>query len=386
VETGLAFAMTFMLSIHHGLFMAILMVPSLWVLVRRWFAVRPWAAYLTAITVAAVLVAPLVLPIRRASKTYEFHRDENQVAQLSTHPIDHLKVPENAFFVADVVQGRAYWDICVGWLKMLLAVVGLVLCALRPRLRRWTLFLLLTVVLGTIFSMGTELKLGTWQPWLTLSKWVPGVGQVRNVFRFVYFSQMAIVLLAVLGLHQINLRTSRRGVSKRVRLSTATLTSVIALAAVLEIPPSPYILAGTPNLEVHRDWCDYIRENTSEGKGIACIPFAAGTSVKDFDMSTRWMYMGTLHGKPMVNGYSGFFPAEYFAQRRLMNQTFPSEEALRSLADSQVEFVVVMRSTVSPEHISTFQSEQFRLEPVLQSAAEIDIYRLIALQTKNQQP
>ena len=53
VEAGLAFGVSFMLSIHHGLFLALLLTPSIWPLVQRWTGWKTWVSYMIALTVAA---------------------------------------------------------------------------------------------------------------------------------------------------------------------------------------------------------------------------------------------------------------------------------------------------------------------------------------------
>ena len=98
--------------------------------------------------------------------------------------------------------------------------------------------------------------------------------------------------------------------------------------------------------------------------------------MRDFELTTRWMYFGTFHRVPMVNGYSAFFPNAYFGIRDAVNTSFPTEDTLRRLAGSNVEFLVVMRSAISTEALGSATFDSFVIERVYEDTVGVDVYRL----------
>jgi hypothetical protein len=151
---------------------------------------------------------------------------------------------------------------------------------------------------------------------------------------------------------------------------------ILALVSAFEICPTPLAFVQTPNEAVNAGWIKYIREQTPRGQGIACFPFAAGDRVEDFDITTRWMYYGTFHGVPLVNGYSGYFPTEYFEFQDAANAGTLSASLLEKLVRAKVEFLVVNRNLISEDKMRKRDWGQFRLERVLQDPVGVDIYRL----------
>jgi cell fate (sporulation/competence/biofilm development) regulator YlbF (YheA/YmcA/DUF963 family) len=88
------------------------------------------------------------------------------------------------------------------------------------------------------------------------------------------------------------------------------------------------------------------------------------------------MYYGTMHGRPLVNGYSGFFPESYYDLRRLVNEEFPSQKTFQEFRARQVEFLVVLRSVYARKEMSA-AVEAKEVEHVLADSSGIDIYRLM---------
>lgn len=100
-----------------------------------------------------------------------------------------------------------------------------------------------------------------------------------------------------------------------------------------------------------------------------------GDHVGDFESTAQWMYLGTFHGVPLVNGYSGFFPPRYFEIRDALRTTPLSEDALRLLAESDVEFIVANRHWLSAQTLDglNWNSE---IEHVFSNADGIEVYRI----------
>jgi hypothetical protein len=63
------------------------------------------------------------------------------------------------------------------------------------------------------------------------------------------------------------------------------------------------------------------------------------------------MLQALEYGKPLANGYSGFFPPAYLHLREA-TQTFPDDSSLRELRDVGVTFLVVDRRQKLPDRLA----------------------------------
>ena len=375
-EYGAAFGITFLTCGHQGLFLAVLTAAAAWVLPRQWLSVRTWSAALAAIVVAAVLIVPVAARLRHAAKENDFTRTPEIVAQLSAEPGDYT-CPSGKQLI-DLGRGtaRPFWSLSPGWIKLGLAVIGAALGLSRRRGRRWTAFLLITAVLAYFLSLGPNLYLGQWQPWWTLTHIVPGFSQVRNVFRFAFFVQMAVVLLAVQGVQGLCLLDRRLLAKQSWRYAGGTGIVLLALAALVETRPDGPNIATAPDAGANSGWIRFVREATPAGRAIACLPVAGSNHMEDYEVTTRWMYFGTFHHVPLVDGYSGFFPGQHFEIRDALNRAPFAESTLQRLADAGAEFLLVDRAALSDLPAAPFRTGSIALEPVFADSLGIDIYRI----------
>lgn len=376
-ELGAAFAVTCFLCVHHALFLALLLAGTSWVLGKRLFSWRIWAAFAVAGGVAAALAGPVLLPIRDAVKRYEFTRKSELVMRLSATPGDYAALSGTPLIDPHLGPRWAPLSLAPGWLKLCLAGIALPLGLWRRRWRRWTLFLLTTGLLGFACSLGLRLNVYGWQPWAAVSAVVPGLAQARNVFRFAYFVQMATVLGAAQCLFFL-LLLRRRYLKSRVWRGIAS-AAILALGfgVVFETLPAKMTFASVPDAASNSAWIDFVRDHTPPGRSVVSIPFAAGNNVEDFEPTTRAMYFGTFHRVPLLNGYSGFFPNEYYALRQLVNDSFPGQEVLRRLADANVEFVILMPSAPPLDMAHSSDEDLWALEPAFDDPAGVKVYRLV---------
>ncbi len=368
-EAALAYTICFYSCIHHTLFLTVVLAGTGWVLFRSIRTMRFWTASVLSVVLAGILVGIVLIPIRQTLHGEPFERSQELVARLSARRADLWSLPSNAIMFGAKLPG---FHLSPGWLKIVLAGFGMLFLVCRKRRRRWKLFLTLTIVCSALLALGPNLKLGGWQPWWTVSEFVPGMGQVRNVFRFAYLTQMAIILMAVLGLSEtaVWLR-AKTGKPRVVKFALAAL----GLAAVFEVPALRPQVAGVPDLQRNHQWTEFIKKNTPVDKWIACLPFSPGTRAADFDTTARWMYYGTLHGIPMVNGYSGFFPEQYMKLRQDITKRGPDSQILDELAAMKVHFLVVRSSYQMPDG-GALMDKQDRLQLVYRDPVGIDIYQL----------
>lgn len=384
IETGVSFATCFALCVHHGLFLCLLMPVAALVFVSLLADRRFLVAALGAAATGGALILPVVLPIHEAIVANGFVRQDQMVRNQSAQLHQYLNTPSNALIQFNGLKGAEGRQFNVGWFRMALAALGVSGGLWYGRRRRWLLFLLLTAGSSLIFSLGLNLEVFGWRPWQTLSQSLPGVSQVRNVYRFVWFFQMAIVLLGVEGLAVLHAISDRCfGLScQDAALRKTAFAGLVVLPGVLlagEIWPEPARRAGVPDVAGQVGWVEFIRANRTDGRPIACLPFAAGNSVRDFDMTVRWMCYGLEHGAPLLNGYSGFFPRSYFELRNFVNREFPSAAVIDRFTELNVEYLVVARQYCEPDVLLDSSNGGERLELVYEDQTRIDVYRLRAV-------
>jgi hypothetical protein len=81
-------------------------------------------------------------------------------------------------------------------------------------------------------------------------------------------------------------------------------------------------LLPLPSLQSQLPWIDWVESRTRPDDVLAFLPFPAGRGSEDDLETTQWMYWQMRHGRPMVVGYSGFFPRS-FRELKAALQDFP---------------------------------------------------------------
>jgi hypothetical protein len=333
-----------------------------------------------AVVTAAVLLTPLLWPMQQILGSHEFRRSERSVAALSASASDWLQVPPQAWLGGTRSAHAAARPLLPGWLRGALALVAIVLLLVRGSgdavPRRAVLLLAAFSVTAVLLSLGLNLQLAGWQPWRTLCSAVTPFAQVRSVFRFAYFAQLGIVLLAATALGSLQHPLANAGApAGRRRWLRAVLLALAAIGVAVEVPPATVRAVGVPEVSRPRPWTTYLRRHTPPGRAIVCLPFDRGYAAEDFDATARWMLYGTQHQVPLVNGYSGFFPKSWFELTRLLAQRPLSPAALAALADADVHFVVLQRHQASDVQ-SSKDDGAFQLRLVVRDPSGVDIYRL----------
>lgn len=373
---GAAVTVSFLTCVHQALLLAILLVGGAITLWRRWRHAPTWLALACALVVTALGTAPLLWSMQARLDRPEFERSRDLVRQLSARPGDYTAAPGKPLINVRTRFARPHWSLSPGWIKWALAAVGIVWGTFRRRWRWWTVFLLVTALLAFALSLGANLKIGAWEPYWRFAEVVPGLDRLRNVFRFAFFVQMAAVFLAALGLHALQVTGRRLRWRPARRVLCWGCVPLLSAAAALEVLPAHVTLGRAPDAAAYRGWITYVRDYTPPGRAVACLPMANGNNAADFELTTRWMYLSTFHGAPLVNGYSGFFPQSDFNLRDVVNASFPSEESLELLHMSGAELVVVLRAPEGIGPVTTGQYGRYRLELAYSDPAGVDVYRL----------
>ena len=382
---GLAFAVTYLICGHTALLLSLLLTPAaIWYPGKAMFSREGWTGLVVAVGTAVLALSPVVLHQMQVLENRSGGEDAQgwrrtlpERIALSLQLTDYL-FPLKSPDAADV-HGRARnWPASPGWLTMTVALPGAVFGLTRRRWRRWTAFLLTILCAAVALSLGPNLLIAGWRPYESLADVWPGLAHIRNVFRFAQFAQIATVLLACLAFHTLSL-TARRLRSRQLRLSRLLSWTAPAagLLCLLQIPPSGCPAFDVPAVSASDQWIATVRSEASEDT-VVCLPLSSGNRLKDWELTTLWMYRATFHQQVLVNGYSGYFPPDYLAFRKAVNNSFPGEAAYQALSDRGVTVCVVDRNTVSRDHIELTGNGRWFLQWIAgDDQRNIDVYRLM---------
>ena len=372
IETGLAYFSVFAVAIHHGLFLTLLAAGSVWVLIP-WQRLQSWSWGAAAgLVVAVALLLPLLHPVFQILRDNQFDREESLVGELSARWSDVLLVAPTALIRFPSVAANRPWYLLPGVIRFLFALLALTALCRRARLRSrlLVLFLLLMGIESVVFSLGTNLTLGGWKPWLTLCQWCPGFSQVRSAFRFGYFFQISVILLSAVGFDVLS-RWLLRAVP-RWPCGATYLLGVVAMLLAFEVPPARVKVVGVPDLSKVYPWQEFLQRNLVPGKCAVFLPYVTGRSVEQFDLTVRWMLRTTPMHIPILNGYSGFFPPAHFTSQKLLTNDPFSAESLDHLQEAGVQYLVVQGPPIAPTSVS----RKHRVELVYQDKSGMMIFSL----------
>lgn len=379
---GTAFGFTCWTCLHHALFLFVLLLAAAPLLPFRWTRLATWTSMTVGAVVAALMSLPLALPIHMVAKANDFERTERMVDQLSAKPREFLTAPGSGLLNGGLVSEKGSRRRLPGWLNTGFAVVAVTLGLRRCRRRRELGFVLAFAVLAAAFSLGSNIRIGGWQPWWSLTAVIPGLLQVRNVFRFAYFFQAAVVVLGFVGIWNLRIRSQRKIV--RLRGAILPVIALLSVAMAAELYPRPIDTIGAPTYLQNTAWINCVRQHAPPGKSVLYLPYVQGWTVGEFDLTARMMYLSTWHGIPVANGYSGYFPASHFRLQKILGDGFPNEAALQELAASGVGMIVAVRGSFPPDVVSQNPAARDRLQLIHSDESGFDVYRLTSGVSGNQ--
>ena len=340
--------MTYLACHHYGLFLSLLLIVSGPILLGR--SVTSGAAWLklvTAVALSAAVIAPVAVAQLRARDAHQWQRDRVLVRLLSADSGDYTATPAQRIPLPDLAgkHRRDHFPLSPGWIVWLLATVGSAFGLWNRRFRRWTTACLTMLAGAWLLSLGSRFQIGEFVPYELLSRFYPGIAQVRSMFRFAVFVQLFAALLAAQGLSFFGTWWNSRAawMSQRTRLwlvAAAVVPIALFGCAIAEIWPDPPTVRVVP--ETNAAWIGWLRDQTEADDAIVHVPFPEGATARDYESTTEWMYLQLEHDRPMVNGYSGFFPQRIRHLKEAM-QKFPDRESLDALNAAGVRFCVVNR-------------------------------------------
>jgi hypothetical protein len=365
IGLGLALGapVTFLTCSYYGLF-SVFFLPLAFVFqVRRAHLNLKSAVQLGAVALLALaLTLPFVWAQHRELEIYHFTRTA-QTIEANSAKLGYYDdfLDYNLFYSRILGLKSAQGQRLFPGLG-LIALAGLGLFG-GPR-KRIKLYLLLAVGLALLLSLGLRLNVGGVQPYQWIREWVPGFAQLRSPFRFAVLVQLHLALLAGFGLH--NLSQWLRWSPKLLLGSVAALAIFEMLALPLPLQPVPIQIEATP-------WQAWLNEHAridpahSESPArpkIVILPLAQSSKVEDFEQTTRWMLANRFFQGDMLNGYSGFFPADHAHVRDEMLK-FSTPAGLQLLQKKGIKYVVVyyhLANTPSPQTLETYLTRLYEDE------------------------
>jgi len=323
VLLGVFVTLQFMSSVYYGLFLVILLpVSALLLLCGSSVGEMPrrLRALAVAAGTAAVLTAPYLVPYATTRHSVG-PRPEDQIAMFSARPSSYRAATTTNYLYGERSAGigRPERRLFPGLLPLLLAVVGLLLYSSREGI-------MYLIALAIAFEISFGLKGYTFS---FLYAHVPAFDGLRAPARAGIFVIFFLAVLAAYGQAALERAAAYR--TRRV------LVVIIPMLLLLEYWVAPLPLIAYP---------------TSAPPLYAWLAQQPPGIVAEFPMpqpkvfagvEARFEYMSTFHWMPLVNGYSGYYPASYINRLdRLRNM--PDEAALENVVGDGVRYVIVHTS------------------------------------------
>jgi len=329
-----------------------LLLAGLTALAEQRFRARPVATVGALALLGALALWPIAHAVSSFHEKYGFKRSEEVVAALSAQPGDFVTRPSSSRIAFPPRENSFVGDtggLFPGFLLLGLGIAGAWVGWRQGERRIWIACLLVCAVTGVLLALGLNLKIGEWRPFASLREVVPGLSTLRSPFRAVAISQAVLVALAALALARL---AAWRGQTGRI------LALSLGVLAAAENLASPGVLTPTPRTP-RTAWTSWLREQPGK-LVVAHVPLPQGLHVSDYEMETWRMFSQIDHHRPLLNGYSGYFPSGYGTFQVDMDQNFPSDRLLCMMAFGMGVNTLVLDRPYLEERRALFESNSLR--------------------------
>ncbi len=334
VLLGVSIGITYLCCGYYFVFLTLLLPVAAAIHIRRTL-LRPAALGNTALTllVAAALVLPLATT--QAAVIAGYSRTDSSIAGNSARLVDYLELNPGAWgagimpwLASGVGTGERLYP---GTGLLLLAVAGGII-AWRTGRRRWVATAVTGAALAVAVSLGLHLSVGGAEPYRLLMAFWPGFRTLRNPWRMAVMVQVFALCLAPFAITWL----WQRRVAAVRWLGVAAVT-----LSVLEVMHPPIAICPSPQARLEEAWVQWLHDQPAGA--VAMVPFADSPQARAYEPIVTAMLQGLEHGKPLVNGYSGFLPHRYWALRNVMLH-FPDTASMTALLATGPSYLVVDRS------------------------------------------
>jgi hypothetical protein len=321
LQAGAFVVLQMLSSVYYGIFLGIVLAIGTGLLLvglRGPRAVRAAGALAAGGALAALVCAVYAQPYLTTKSTVG-GRPGAEITRYSARASDYLRAtPENTMYgEGEADLGLSERRLFPGLVPIVLAIVGLLL---RPPSR---IALVYVVALLVAFEMSLGFRGYSYR---FLYEHLSIFGGLRAPARFGIVVLMCLAVLAGYGYAALNERLPIAG--RRV------LAVLIPCALLLEYRVAPLQL---------------VRYDNAAPPIYALLAAQPRGVVAEFPMPTPdslpgpdafYSYMSTFHWRPLVNGYSGFYPSSYL--RRLVDvRRFPDARSIEVLRRAGVTYVIV---------------------------------------------
>ena len=337
---GLGLAVTFLTCGYLAVLLVLCgLLASPLLVERSWFA--DWRHRLAGVGVAALGAVPL-LPFALGQQ----HRLEDVRWTDAT-------IRLNSASWSSLAPGGSDF---VGFALLALGLTGAVVGRRRPAVR----FLSGLAVVATIAALGLRLDIGGWHPYGLLVDHVSAFSHLRSPFRATVLAQLALAVLAGLGIDA--LWSSR---DRTIGPAVVGIAMVLALATA-DVGAGPLVAAPRRDTP----WIEWLDEHP--GGAVVALPPAPGLEEEDFEATTAAMVQSLEYGHPLVNGYSGFFPDRDEGLRARL-ETFPSASVVDELRDLGTDYAVADPTWWTPERAAAARELGLRVRSKDPSGVLVDL-------------
>jgi hypothetical protein len=346
---GFAFAALVLTASYYG---AMTGVVVLVVVVGYLAIVRPapLGTHLRALGVAGVVVAVTVVPFGfeylQLQRDSAFRRDVEPagaahvgdfLASADGYLLEHVPViSDRSDSARRGVENRLF----PGFVAVGLGIAGVVVIARECRGGGWrrgrTREILLLMCAGAVCVLlafgdrttiaGHELPM----PYALLRDHVPGFAGIRATARLALGGQLALVLLAAVGLDAL---------LRRLRSRAQTLVALTLALVVLAESAMALTFVRVPTAADDGEIADALRARP--GGVVLELPIRSSADGVAWPFVETPRQLASLEdGRPRVNGYSGFQPEGFDDEAAALNH-FPAADALRAARRHGVRYVVL---------------------------------------------
>ena len=320
---ALCFVLQALTSNYHMVFTLVAMIAATLVRPSEWTGSRfgPAARALAlAGVVSAVCVLPFLLPYYHARQDYGLTRRLPEVAMYAASMNDYLATGARLHFFtwSRPFFERAGTALFPGVLPLILAAVAVATRAILHDAR--ARMCLACGVAGFLVSFGTSLP-----GYSLLYGAIPLLHGIRATNRIGYLVIVGVATLAGFALAALRQRWRDRRWLTAATLAAIAIVNLEALRAPLWYKPYEGISPIYDRLAAER------RAVVVE---FPLYPHAV------YFANAPYMLNSTRHWKPLVNGYSAFYPPS-FVQICDALASFPASDAIRALRETGVTHVVI---------------------------------------------
>ncbi|HTM00302.1 MAG TPA: hypothetical protein VL503_04145 [Candidatus Omnitrophota bacterium] len=321
-----------------------------------------WRALALATLIALIAVAPVVVPyVLQRTAEHGLHRTLGESALYSADLLDYVRTNPGSLAARlpwAVTGSHSYWP---GLIAVAFCLMG-ILAAWRGRDRLAAIPVALAGS-GFVLSLGPILHLAGRAipiplPYALLYYVVPGVSGMRAPARFAVLVALGVAVLAGIG-YERSLPLLR--VRSHRRILTLALVLLVVVGDVYR--PAPGL--PLPNQDTIAPI--YRRLAATPGTDpVLEIPVPATEADENVTHALR-QYALLGHGRPRLDGVSGFVTPRYREFRRIV-QSFPARDALTAAKSFGARWVIVHYGDYAPERRADL-GRRVAAEPGLESIA-----------------